>query len=245
MDYRTYTPERAEKIFILILSGASLLVLGILFYDTPFLFILAPLAYFPAARAYSSVMAEKRRERLRNQFRDLLDSLSASFAGGRHMEEALDEAYRELSAVYEEDDEIMEEIRGMLKRMADGETDLEILSDFAERSGIEDIEMFVRVYGACRETGGDIISAMNDTSDMLGEKIKIENEIRAITKQKKSEGVVISVMPVMILVFLRAVSPEYVEVLYGNALGILLMTAAIIASLFSFYLIRRITEIEV
>ena len=74
MDYRTYRPDKAEKLMILIASGALLFVLGVLFYDVPFLAFAAPLAYFPAERAYSGFMAEKRRERLRDQFRDLLDS---------------------------------------------------------------------------------------------------------------------------------------------------------------------------
>ena len=161
------------------------------------------------------------------------------------MREALEEALKELSGIYEEDDEIITEVRNMLKRMDDGETDEAVLKSFAERTGIEDIEMFSQVYSTCRETGGDIISAMMDASSMLGEKIKIENEIRAVTAQKKTEGVVISVMPLVIIIFLRIIAPDYIAVLYGDPLGILIMSAALVLTGFSYYMIRKITSVEI
>ena len=245
MDYRRYTADRAEKIMLLTVLTAALAAAGILFYDTALTAAASPVMYFPAYRIYSGIMAERRRIRLRDQFRDLLDSLAASFAGGRHMQEALCEAEKELSSVYEDDDEIMEEIRGMLKRISEGESDEEVINDLAERSGIEDIEMFAGVFSTCRETGGDMITAMTNASNMIGDKIRIENEIKAITSQKKTEGVMISIMPAVIILFLRMIAPDYIEVLYGNVPGAVLMTASLAVTAYSYHLIRRITEIEI
>ena len=245
MDYRKYVPGKAEKVMIMALLTAAIAALGVLFYNTPLMAVLAPFAYIPAIKAYSYEMALRRRERLRNQFRDLLDSLSSSFAGGRHLYEALYEAEKELSDIYDEDEEIIIEVSGMLKKMDDGETDTGVMSDLAVRSGIEDIEMFSQVFGACRETGGDMITAMTEASSMLADKIKIENGIRALTAQKKAEGLVISIMPVVIILFLRAVAPDYIGVMYGNITGIALMSLALAAAVYAYYLIRKITEIEV
>ena len=145
-DYRYYKADKGEKALVMISCAGALLVVGILFYDTPFLVLAFPAAYLPASKAYAAVMAEKRRGRLKRQFRDFLDSAAASFAGGRHLKEALEEAGKELAPVYEEDDEIMQEIRWMLKRMEGGDTDEAVMKDFAERSGIDDIEMFSQVF---------------------------------------------------------------------------------------------------
>ena len=135
--------------------------------------------------------------------------------------------------------------REILKRINDGETDIAVLEDFDERADLEDVSLFVQVYRACRETGGDLISAMSEASDILGDKIKIENEIRMITSQKKTEGMIISAMPVIIILFLRIIAPDYIEVLYGNMMGIALMTGALAASGYAFWLIRKITDIRV
>ena len=244
-DYRVYRPDKWEYAAGAVVLAAALTAVGILFYDTPVTAVLTVLFIHPVMKLYAGLMAEKRKDQFRQEFRDLLDSMAASFAGGRHMREALTEAERELSAVYESDDDIMIEIRGMLKKMDEGETDVAVLKSLADRSDIEDIEMFCQVFSTCRETGGDMISAMTSASSMLGDKIKIENEIRALTSQKKMEGAIIGVMPVVIILFLRLIAPDYIEVLYGNVAGIFLMTAALAASVFSYYLIRKITAIEV
>ena len=244
-DYKVYKPDRWEKAVCIAALAAALTVIGILFYDTPLTVILTVVFMRPALKGYSAIMAERRKNDLRKQFRDLLDSLAASFAGGRHMQEALSEAGKELAAIYQDDDDIMIEIKGMLKMMDDGETDAAVLLDLAERTGIEDILMFAEVFSTVRETGGDMISAMTQASGMLGDKIKIENEIRALTAQKKTEGMVISVMPVVIIVFLRMIAPDYIAVMYGNPAGVILMTAAILGAGSAFLMIRKITSIEI
>ena len=244
-DYRVYKTDRWEKAVAFLVLAATLTIIGILFYDTPVTAVLTVVFMRPALRAYSVLMAERRKDELRKEFRDLLDSLAASFAGGRHMREALSEALKELAAIYQDDDDIMLEIRGMLKRMDDGETDAAVLQDLGERTGIEDIMMFAEVFSTCRETGGDIISAMTSASSMLGDKIRIESEIRSLTAQKKTEGMVISVMPLVIIVFLRMIAPDYIAVMYGSPQGVFLMTFAIAGALGAFYMIRKITAIEV
>ncbi len=245
MDYRSYSADNIEKLILFAALSASLAALGVLFYDTPAAVLAAPLLVMPVIRAYSHEMALRRRGRLRDQFRDLLDSLASSFAGGRHLYEALIEAEKELSAIYDRDDEIMTEIREMIRKMNDGETDTGVMSDFASRSGTEDIEVFSRVFAACRETGGDMISAMTSASSMIADKIRIENGIRALTSQKKAEGLVISIMPVAVILFLRASAPDYVAVMYGNAVGIAVMSIAAASAVYAYYLIRKITEIEI
>ena len=244
-DYRSYIPETWEKIMIFTGCVFSAAAAGILFYDTPVIILASFVLFIPALKLYEGHMASKRKTRLRSGFRDLLDSLSASFAGGRHMREALEEALNELKSIYGDDEEIVSEVREILKRINDGETDIAVLEDFDERADLEDVSLFVQVYRACRETGGDLISAMSDASDILGDKIKIENEIRMITSQKKTEGMIISAMPVIIILFLRIIAPDYIEVLYGNMMGIALMTGALAASGYAFWLIRKITDIRV
>jgi tight adherence protein B len=162
------------------------------------------------------------------------------------MEESLSEAYGELAAMYDPGDCIMREISGMLRSMTEGgQTDIEALEGFARRAGAEDIDIFVQVFRACRETGGDMAGAMNKSAAIIGEKIIIENEIQMMAVQKKYEGRIITAMPVIIIIFLRLAAPEYLEVMYETTAGHLLMTLALAATAGAYYLIERITDIEV
>ena len=80
---------------------------------------------------------------------------------------------------------------------------------------------------------------------MIGEKIAIKKEIAVMVSEKKFEGRIITCMPFVIIVFLRFISPEYLESLYSTWLGRLLMTVSLAAAAAAYYLIERITDIEV
>ena len=66
-----------------------------------------------------------------------------------------------------------------------------------------------------------------------------------MSAQKKTEGKLITVMPVVLILFLSVVSPEYIEPLYGTTAGRIVMTAVIIIMVFAYVLVERITAIEV
>ena len=123
--------------------------------------------------------------------------------------------------------------------------DIAVLRDFEKRSRLEEVSDFVQVYAACRDTGGDMINALNKSARMIGEKIAIKKEIAVMVSQKKFEGRIITCMPFVIIVFLRFISPEYLESLYSTWLGRLLMTVSLAAAAAAYYLIERITDIEV
>lgn len=236
---------KGERAVFLLAVAAALGAAGILFYGTALTAFLAPLAFRPAEKMWLKHKENASRNRLREGFRDLLTALAASAASGRHMKEAMAEAKENLGEIYDGDHEIMVALRQITERMELGETDIGVLRAFAEEARIEDVTLFVQVYGSCRETGGDLAGAMLRASEILGDKIRIESDIRSMTKQKKTEGAVIGAMPFLILLFLRAASPGYTETLYGNAAGIFVMTVSAAAVVFSYYLIRKITEIRV
>ncbi len=246
MDYKNYIPDSREKLRLYAAVALLTAVLAVLFYDSLIPVLAAiPLCY-PARRIYCSEMLRRRRNELSRQFRDLLFCLSASFATGRHMGDALTEAEAELKELYEPESPIMTEIRWMTGSIRGGTmTDIQCWMDLAARCGNEDISDFVQAYGACRETGGDMISMMEQTSRIIGEKINIEREIAGMVVQKKAEGRIITLMPVVIILFLRVVSPEYLRVMYDSVAGFLLMTAALAATAGTYWMIERITEIEV
>lgn len=245
-DYNQYLPDRIEKIKVTAVLCLILSAVGILFYKSLIPAAAVFILYKPAIAYYGRMMNVKRRERLRTQLRDFLSVIAAFFATGRHMEESLICAEEELSAVYGPDEPIMREIRYMIYRITETRgNDIAVLRDFEKRSRLEEVSDFVQVYAACRDTGGDMINALNKSARMIGEKIAIKKEIAVMVSQKKFEGRIITCMPFVIIIFLKVISPEYLESLYSTWLGRLLMTAAFAAAAAAYYLIERITDIEV
>ena len=245
-DYRQYRLTRAEGRRYYLVGGLAAAAMGFLFYHSIVLLLLAPLLTFPLKRYYEQHLAAKRRMELSVQFKDLLASLSASFATGRQMTEALQEAWENLKLIYNEDAPICRELSLMINRLTKGlEGERTVLFDFADRSACEDIAGFTDVYFTCLTTGGDRGRAVRRASDLIMDKIDIRREILTLTAQKKFEARILAGLPPLILAFLSATSPDYLNVLYTTPVGRLIMTAALATLGISFLWSVRITDIEV
>jgi tight adherence protein B len=195
---------------------------------------------------YKKLLAEKRRKQLALEFKDMLLSLSASFQTGRQMTEAILEARGNLLLICPKDAPINLELEQMARRLTSGgESEREVLFDFANRSRNEDVRNFADVYYTCLTTGGDIVKVVNRTAEVLVEKITIRREIETLTAQKKYEAKILTAMPLLIIVFLRLNSPTYLTPLYTTAAGVLVMAGALLALGASFVWSNRIMDIEV
>lgn len=246
MDYRYYELSRKETLRYYFAGSVAAAALGFLFYHSLLPAMLAPLATIPLKGRYAAHLASRRRITLAMQFKDLLTSLSASFAVGRQMKEALLEAKENLRLIYDDNAPIMEELELMTTRLTKGlEGERQVLFDFADRSACEDIAGFVDVYFTCLTTGGDRIHAVRRASDIILDKIDIRNDIMALTAQKKFEVKILAALPPLIILFLLITSPDYLEGLYGSFSGNMVMSAALAAMLVAFYWSSRITDIEV
>lgn len=245
-EYSGYELSRREKTVFTAVLAAFLGIAGLIFYNSILTAAALPFIWRKAEKTWCVYKSRQRRNNLLLQFRDFLYSLSGSFAAGRHMAEAMSEAEENLSDIYGRECMLSEEIRCMLRAVDEtGMTELEVLSDFARRSCLEDVEDFVQVYGACRSSGGNLAGAVNKAAQVIGEKITVEQEIHAIVSQKKLEGRIIMAMPAVIVLFLQLMSPDYLEIMYQTLAGRLLMSTALTAELGAGLMIERITRIEV
>ena len=162
------------------------------------------------------------------------------------MPEALVEAADTLSAMYGPEEPIMMELAHMKRCILENnESDSELLTDFAARSGCEDISNFVQVYIICRNTGGDLEKNISRTVSILTDKMNIEREIQSLTSQKKFEGRLIALMPLAMLVILNLLSPSYVIPLYAGLPGRLIMTGCLGAGLAGLMMMEKISHVDI
>lgn len=245
-DYSVYSLNEREKVVFYTVGFMCLFTVAYLFYHS----IVVACVFGVLVRALRSraegIMARRRKAKLNSQFKDLLYSLSASAASGRQMAEGLVEAEEALSMIYDENEPIMIELKHMKVNIVENkESDKVLLQDLAMRSHIEDIDNFVQVYITCRSMGGNLEKIIGHTTDVLTDKMNIEREIRVLTNQRKTEGRIISMMPMAMLLVMNVVSYSYIEPLYNTWTGRLIMTGALVTMGAGMYLMEKISSIEV
>ena len=160
-------------------------------------------------------------------------------------ENAVRASVKDLGRLYEKGSDILEEFRYIESQLRLSVPVEELFLDFGKRSGVEDIENFAAVFYTAKRTGGDMTQMIQKVARMLGDKIEVKKEIEATLAAKKSEQMVMSVMPAGIICYLKLTSPGFLDVLYGNPFGICAMTVCMVIYGLSYWLGVKIVDIEV
>ncbi|GAA3404590.1 type II secretion system F family protein [Paenibacillus hodogayensis] len=242
-DYDHYLMSKTETVTVCAIAGAVLFAIGFLFYKNIGICLVLAMAglYFPKIRRKQ--MIRKRKDELRRQFKHALYSLSTALSAGRSVENAFREADGDLRMLYPDAaTDMQRELARINRRTENGEPVEKSLLDFGRRSGIEDVLQFAEAFAACKRTGGDLVEVMRRTSNMIGEKMEIEQDISVMVAQKKFEARALGFIPFIIVAFLAFSSPDYMEPLYGGA-GHLVMTGALGILAASQWLARKIMNI--
>lgn len=245
-DYSVYELSKWERLIFCLLGYGCICTVVYLFYHSMILAVPSGVLIYKGVPYFKKYKAKQRMNALNLQFKDLLYSLSASVAAGRQMEDALIEAEENLATIYDAKEPIMKELRHIRIAITENkESDKPLLKDFALRSKSEDINNFVQVYITCRNMGGNLERIIGHTTEVLTDKMNIDREIKTLTAQKKTEGRIISLMPILMLLLLNVFSYSYISPLYTTFAGRLIMTGALAATCYGMYLMEKISEIQV
>lgn len=231
---------------VLTVSLAAGTVTGWLFYDRLQLGLcISGALFFMAKPRYMRWQLQRRKRILLLQFRDVLYSISSAVSVGRSMAQALEESMDFWKGTYDEKDLIMRELAAMVRQMKEGNArDLDVLKDFAGRSGLQDILDFVMVYENCRTSGADLVKAIDRATGIIGDRIDLERELHMLMAQKQFEGRIIMLSPFALLLFLKISSPGFLEPLTASSAGMMVSTAALGLVAASVLLMERVNQFE-
>mgnify|MGYP000010737887 FL=1 len=188
--------------------------------------------------------ARQQRE-LNYQFRDALTAMNVAVQAGYSAENAVRASVKDLGRLYEKGSDILDEFRYIESQLRLSVPVEELFLDLGKRSGVEDIENFAAVFYTAKRTGGDMTQVIQKVARMLSDKIEVKKEIEATLAAKKSEQMVMSIMPAGIICYLKLTSPGFLDVLYGNPFGICAMTVCMVIYGLSYWLGVKIVDIEV
>ena len=159
----------------------------------------------PAIRFYQKYRKEKRQRDLLIEFRDLLEALTTSYSSGKNTMEAFAESYQDLLSLYGEKSDIVNETRIIIAGMTNNIIIENLLKDFADRCGLDDVASFAATFESGLRQGGDIKQVVWDSRKIINDKIEIEMEIKTILTEKENELNIMMVMPLIIMCALSGI----------------------------------------
>lgn len=246
IDYSIYIMPLKEKIYHILKVMPIIYFLVYLFYKSHLFSLILSLAAFAWPSIENKKVIKKRRNELNLQFKDMLYSLHSSLSAGKSVELAFVGAVDDLAILYPSPDTyiIMEAIY-IVRKLEMNETIESALDDFAYRSGIEDVQSFAEVLRICKRTGGNIADAIKRTTSIINDRIEIKQDIDTMLARKNFERKVLNIMPVIMLVLLSATAGDYINPVYTVPIGRIVMSIAALLITISYFISKKIMDIDV
>ena len=240
INYENYDMSRQETVISFLAGAALSILLFMLFYRSIAICLIGSI---PGGilfyRRRKRILAQKQKNELTWQFRDAMESLISAMTAGYSVEHAVKEAKKDLSQMYSEKDLIIRELAEMEKRIDLRIPIGELLDDLGTRSKVEEIKLFAQ------KSGGLLLDIMRRTSISIREKIEIQRQISTMITGKRLEMRCMTAIPLFIIAYLQISSPEFLNPLYHNLAGGIVMTIALLVYVGSYLLAYRIMSIEV
>ena len=119
------------------------------------------------------------------------------------------------------------------------------LREFAGRVKSEEVYSFVTVFTTLKRSGGDMIQVLKHTIDKICASMEVKREIETMIAAKKMEFRIMTMIPLGIIVYMKISFPEFMSVLYGSTVGVVVMSVCLLIYIGAWYLGKRMLEIEV
>lgn len=242
-DYHIYIPKTKEKLlwfFIGMLAAGGVLYI---FYESFLVSVIVGaicgVAFIPLR---TRQMIKKRKQKLTMQFRELLDALSSSVAAGKNVQEAFQGAVDDLAVQFTKDSDIVRELEIICSGMYNNVPIEDLLVNFAQRSGVEDITNFANVFATCYRKGGNINEVIKNTAEIIGDKIEIKMELETMVSGQKNEMNIMLVMPILFIVVMKSMGGGLVDL--SSPKGILSVTASLVIFIAAYFVGQWITDIK-
>lgn len=245
MDYNQYHFTKKQWIYQILLYAVIDGIVSVLFYRSVLAFILffSGFFFFLKERKSDYILAGKKE--LSQQFLTGIQAVSAALAAGYSVENAFQEALEDLERVFEKEDKIIKEFTYIRNQIKLNNTLENLLLDLAKRSRVEEIENFAEVFSAAKRSGGDLIAIIRNTILCISQKEETKMEIETCLSAKRLEQKIMSGVPFMILIYVGAASPGFLDVMYHNPSGICIMSLCLAMYVAAFLWGKKIVEIEV
>ena len=181
----------------------------------------------------------KRTEKMREQLPDVLTIMASSLRAGHSFMQALDTTAREIAQpAATEFQRVVSEIR--LGRPTD-----DALEALAIRVGSADFRWAVLAVNIQREVGGNLAEILDNVADTLRERAMMRRQIQVLTAEGRLSAWVLTGLPIAIGVYMYAVNPDYIGLLFTTKLGLFMLGTAVILLVLGIFWMRKIVDIDV
>jgi len=121
----------------------------------------------------------------------------------------------------------------------------EALQNLVRRIKSEDLDLMVTAIGIQQQVGGNLAEILDTIAFTIRERIRIKGEINTLTAQGRVSGYLVAFLPIALGAALNAINPAFMQPLFTQTIGRILIGVGAVMMTIGFIAIRKITDIKV
>src|ERR1700687_3148020 len=189
--------------------------------------------------SFVSYRRQKRFEKFEELFPEAIDTLARAVRAGHAFTTALEMISGEIA------EPLSGEFRKLFEEQKFGMPVRDALMNLTQRIPLVDVKFFVTAVMLQRETGGNLAEILDHLSYVIRERFKIQRQVRVHTAQGRMTMALLMGMPPTVVAVLLIFSPDFVRPLFADPIGHALLVGSIALQTVGYFVIRRITKIQV
>jgi len=212
----------------------------LIFLATPFkLMSIFAIATFFFPTMYLNYLVDKRFLDFSKQFPDALNLMSSSLRAGHPLFSAIDIVTGEMPKPVSD---VFHTAQKDISLGIDTKEAFYSMTKIMPRS--IDLRFFITAVLIQKEVGGNLAELLDSLSSTIRERFKLMGQLRVQTAQTRLSGIVLGIVPIMVLLVIFFMNPEYIMPLFQTQDGKLALASAIGLIIAGFISVKQISNIE-
>ena len=189
--------------------------------------------------AVLSYLGNRRRKQFEALLPDTLQLLASTLRAGYSLMQGVEAVSQEVS------EPMGRELRRVVTEARLGRPLEEALDGVAERMDSGDFAWAVMAIRIQREVGGNLAELLVTVAETMTERERLRRDVNALTAEGKISAIVLGILPVGLGLFIYTANPGYMDPLFEETVGKIMLVGSILLAFFGFYWMKKTIEIDI
>lgn len=181
----------------------------------------------------------RRIQKFSEQLVDAINMLSSCLKGGLSLLQGLEVLVEEMSAP------MSQEMGLVIKENKMGIPLEDSLVSLNKRMNIEELGLVINALLVARETGGELTKVFSRLTITIRDNRKLKESIKTLTLQGRMQGMIMSVLPILFVMWVVSVNKHHFDIMLTNDMGRLLLIVAAVLQIGGMILIKIFSTIKI
>ncbi len=179
-----------------------------------------------------------RRKQFEAAFPDALELMTNALRAGYSLQAAMEFVGREAAAP------LRQEFLRFYDEQRLGVDVRTALIAMQERIGTEEARLFVTALILQRETGGNLVELLSNIAQLIRDRLTFRSKVETLTAEPMMSARVLAAMPFVMFLAISFVNGEYLQPLFNDPVGKLLVVYAVVSVAIGYLIMTRIARVD-